>query len=127
MTAVLGIAAPAPVEAAPEPVASLAPKPPAWTPKAHGWAGLEESLTPAQTAAVLAPVCGSPLIVRRTKDGRFETWNYDHGGDLLFVNGALTYWTVPETERAAVAAVQSTSHLADGKTPPASSPPKSGA
>jgi hypothetical protein len=126
VTAVLGIAAPAPAAPAPSTL-SAATQAPAWTPKVHGWAGLEEALTPAQTAAVLGPVCGSPLIVRRTKDGRFETWNYDHGGDLLFVNGALTYWTVPETERAAVAAVQSTSHLAAEKSAPAETSPKSGA
>lgn len=120
-----GLAAPAPADPAPAP--STKAERPAWVPQAHGWAGLEESLTPAQVSAILAPLCGSPLIVRRTKDGRFETWNYDNGGDLLFVNGVLRYWTVPETERAAVAAVQSASHLAAGKTAPASAPAKSGA
>lgn len=101
-------AAPA-VKNAPPPITV----PAGWQPKASGWSGLENALNTAQAAAVLGPTCGAPLIVNHSKDGRFETWNYDRGGDLLFVNGELTYWTVPEDQRAAVTAAEARTRLVD--------------
>jgi len=108
-----------PSPAAPAPTTERAA--PAWKPKAQGWAGLEEALTCEQALAVLKPKLGNPLIVNRTKGGRFEQWNYDNGGDLLFINGLLAYWTVPAADRDVLSPAEA-SRVADDKSvsqPPA--------
>lgn len=65
-------------------------------PKARSWERLEPAMTMAQAQAILEPVQGAPLIVTRSRDGRFEVWTYDRGGQLTFIRGTLQYWTVAQ-------------------------------
>ena len=74
-----------------------------WTPRIFGWAGLQLNFTPQQVAAVLGPKLGPPVLVSKTKGGVYETWNYDNGGSVVFVRGALEYWSVPRLAKADLA------------------------
>lgn len=67
--------------------------------KKIGWEGLTRSLTPTQAAATLEPKFGPPLMVTHSKDRRFETWNYDRGGYLLFIGGRLDSWSASRPEQ----------------------------
>lgn len=69
-------------------------------PQKNGWGGLAREISREQALAILQPVEGSPLLVTRSRDGKFEVWNYDCGAYLLFVGGALDYWSTPQTDPA---------------------------
>lgn len=70
---------------------------------ASGWSGLERRISREQALAVLQPSMGSPLIVTRSRDRRFEVWTYDNGAHLIFVGGVLDYWAGPRTAAVAPA------------------------
>jgi hypothetical protein len=123
LAAMPAAAAPTPSRVVPVPAAEQSA--PVWKPKAQGWAGLEAALTCEQALAVLKPKLGNPLIVNRIKGGRFEQWNYDNGGDLLFINGLLAYWTVPAADRDVLSPAEA-SRVADDK-PAAPVPAEHGA
>lgn len=72
-----------------------------WLPKVLGWDGLQPNLTPPQVAMVLEPKVGRPVIVTKARGGTYETWNYDHGGCVVFVHGLLDYWSVPNPPESA--------------------------
>lgn len=69
------------------------------SPVALGWDALRPNLTFRQAAVVLEPVAGPPLIATRSARGQYETWIYDDGGSLLFVQGHLNFWSVPRNVR----------------------------
>ncbi|ACB73437.1 hypothetical protein [Opitutus terrae] len=66
-------------------------------PGAQGWSALARSISREQARAILGPLEGAPLIITHSRDGRFEVWNYDRGAYLLFVGGALDYWSTPRS------------------------------
>ncbi len=42
---------------------------------------------------------GAPLLRTRSRNGVFETWTYDFGGNVAFVGGCVSSWTPPRPAR----------------------------
>ncbi len=63
------------------------------------WRGVKEGLGP---QAVINHV-GRPLIESRVRHGLLVTWTYDNGGYILFENGRVLYWQMPQAGQSPLA------------------------
>lgn len=55
------------------------------------WKDLREGMA----AGPVVEAVGQPLIRMRARQGLFETWSYDLGGEVRFVRGRVVSWQAP--------------------------------
>lgn len=59
------------------------------------WSDISEGLDQASAKSQV----GVPLITNQSRDGKLQTWTYDHGGYIYFEHGRVRFWQAPRSLR----------------------------
>lgn len=57
------------------------------------WSDITEGLDQSSAKSQV----GVPLITNQSRDGKLQTWTYDHGASIYFEHGKVRFWQPPRT------------------------------